>query len=182
MCLFAAENLWAAVSIYQSQCQRLSWLVGGDPFGKEIHQCPLNKMIPKAGWDFVCTMLSCSITSRIQGHSDEGQNHLNTHFAAVPFFLSLDFSRKSPRHKQASMQTNKQSSKPCMHTQAVLIRGQTWLNELAAAAAAADAASPRFCHLGNRAKTNRTAGHGSPDAVGATVYRRRPHTASTHKG
>lgn len=139
----------------------------------------LNKIIPKAGWDFVCTMLSCSITSRIQGHSDEGQNHLNTHFAAVPFFLSLDFSRKSPRHKQASMQTNKQSSKPCMHTQAVLIRGQTWLNELAAAA---DAASPWFCHLGNRAKTNRTAGHGSPDAVGATVYRRRPHTASTHKG
>lgn len=75
----------------------------------------LKEIIPKGGRDFVCAMLPCSVTNQIQGHSEEGQNRPNTRLTAVPFFLSLDFSRKSPRHKQASLQTNKQTGKQTMH-------------------------------------------------------------------
>lgn len=94
------------------------------------------------------------------------------HSCAFLFTVSLDFSWKSTCHKQASMQTNKQAGKPCMDTQAVLIRGQTWLNGHIAV-------SLQFFHLGNGANANLTLGCGS--LVCFTVYKRRPHTAAPLK-
>lgn len=94
------------------------------------------------------------------------------HSCAILSTVSLDFSWKSPCHKQASMQTSKQAGKPCMHTQAVLIRGQTWLNGHVAV-------SLQFFHLGNGANTNWTLGYWS--LVWFTVYRQRPHTAAPIK-
>lgn len=103
-------------------------------------------------------------SNKTQGHTDQEQNQQNTHFTAVLLVLSLDSSqtppppRPRPRHpppppwhKQARMQTNRQASKPCVHTQTVLIRGQAWLK-----------VSLRFCHQGNPAKTNPTAGRAGP--------------------
>lgn len=93
---------------------------------------------------------------------------------SVPGFLPTPPSSSPPLpplppapHKQAGMQTNRQADKPCVHTQAVLIRGQTWLK-----------VSLQFCHQGNPAKTNRTA---SRAAAGAPVNPSRPHTAQSAK-
>lgn len=66
------------------------------------------------------------------------------------------------------MQTNRQASKPCVHTQTVLIRGQAWLK-----------VSLRFCHQGNPAKTNPTAGC---PGLGRSSSKLKPHTAKTAKG
>lgn len=100
-----------------------------------------------------------------------GQNHLNTHFTAVPFFRHYLWTspKHSHWHKQpACQQTNKQASKPRTHTPAVLIRGQTWLNEHVAL-------SLQHCHLGKQAKTNWTPGYGT-----GVVYSIQDKTAYCH--
>ncbi len=134
------------------------------------------KLYQKGGRDFVRAMLPSSVTNQIQGHSDEGQNHLNTHFTAVPFFLFLDFSRKSPRHKQASMQTNKQTGEQTMHAHTSCPYQRPDMTGWARCCCVPAVLSP-----GKSSQDKLDGGPWEPGVVGATVYRRRPHTAAPAK-
>ena len=133
----------------------------------------LNEIIPTGGRGFVCAMLPCSVTNQIQGHSDEGRNHLNTHFTAVPFFLSLNFSRNPlDTNKQDA---NKQTGGQTMHAHTSCAYQRPDMTEWVRRCV------PAVLSPGKRSQDKLDRGSWEPDPVEATVYRRGPHTAAPAK-